>query len=360
MIFPFTAIVGQEEMKLGLILNVINPSIGGLLIMGEKGTAKSTAVRALAELLPEIETVKGCPFNCDPDGPLCTGCRETLEKEGRLERERKKMKVVELPLGVTEDRLIGTLDIEHAIKKGEKRFEPGILAGANRNFLYVDEVNLLEDHIVDLLLDSAAMGVNTVEREGVSFTHPARFILVGTMNPEEGDLRPQLLDRFGLCVQVGSIANKAERVEILRRKAAFDADPEKFTAEWQTGQDMLSKRIEAAKERLGHIRPSDTVLEQIVSITASLELDGHRADIVMMKAAMTLAAFRSAGEDEHKDMRLMSGPSYMASTITGDDIRDVAGPALSHRMKRLPFEAMGMDMRRLEAALSMGFSHDVQ
>ncbi|MFN3921879.1 MAG: ATP-binding protein, partial [Caldimicrobium sp.] len=210
MIFPFTAIVNQEEMKLGLILNVIDPTIGGLLIMGEKGTAKSTAVRALAELLPEIEVSKGCKFNCDPKGDLCPECKEKLEQRGFLEIEKRKMQVVELPLGVTEDRVVGTLDIESAIKKGEKRFEPGILAKANRNFLYIDEVNLLEDHIVDLLLDSAAMGINTVEREGISFSHPARFILVGSMNPEEGELRPQLLDRFGLSVNVSAVRNKEE------------------------------------------------------------------------------------------------------------------------------------------------------
>ena len=233
MIFPFTAIVGQDEMKTALVLNVIDPGIGGLLIMGEKGTAKSTAVRALAELLPEIEVVKDCPFNCEPGGLLCTSCRERAERGEPFETVRRKMKVVELPLGVTEDRLVGALDIEHALKKGEKRFEPGLLAAANRNFLYVDEVNLLEDHIVDLLLDSAAMGVNTVEREGISFTHPARFILVGTMNPEEGELRPQLLDRFGLCVRVLSVRDKASRVEILRRRAAFDLDPDRFMKNWR-------------------------------------------------------------------------------------------------------------------------------
>lgn len=336
MIFPFTAIVGQEEMKTGLILNVIDPSIGGLLIMGEKGTAKSTAVRALAELLPEIEVVKGCPFNCDPGGPLCSRCRDALDKDGRLEREMKKMKVVELPLGITEDRLIGTLDIEHALKRGEKRFEPGILADANRNFLYVDEVNLLEDHIVDLLLDSAAMGVNTVEREGVSFMHPARFILVGTMNPEEGDLRPQLLDRFGLCVQVTSVHDKVLRTEILRRKAAFDSNPEEFIAKWKDEQIGLSEGILKAKRRLDSIKPSDHMLERIVDITASLNLDGHRADIVMMKAAMALAAFRDR------------------MSIGDDEIRDVARLALSHRMKRLPFEEMGTGMERLEAVFAEG------
>ena len=334
MIFPFTAIVGQEEMKTGLILNVIDPSIGGLLIMGEKGTAKSTAVRALAELLPETEAVKGCPFNCDPDGLLCSECMETLDKEGHLHRERKKMRVIELPLGITEDRLVGTLDIEHAIKKGEKRFDPGILADANRNFLYVDEVNLLEDHIVDLLLDSAAMGVNTVEREGVSFTHPAKFILVGTMNPEEGDLRPQLLDRFGLCVRVISIPEKVSRMEILRRKAAFDSQPAVFGAQWDQEQKTLAERIITAKKGLNAINLPDEVLEKIVSITSPLNLDGHRADIVIMKSARALTAFRN------KNM------------IETSDIKDAAQLSLSHRMKRLPFEEIGRDSEKLLAALA--------
>ena len=334
MIFPFTAIVGQEEMKTGLILNVIDPSIGGLLIMGEKGTAKSTAVRALAELLPETEAVKGCPFNCEPEGVLCSVCTETLKHEDHLHKERKKMRVVELPLGISEDRLVGTMDIEHALKKGEKRFEPGILADANRNFLYVDEVNLLEDYIVDLLLDSAAMGVNTVEREGVSFMHPARFILVGTMNPEEGDLRPQLLDRFGLCVQVVTIADKTQRMDILRRKAAFDSEPVVFGAEWHPQQKDLAERIVAAKTGLNDIKITDEILERIVSITAPLGLDGHRADIVMMKASRALAAFR------RKD------------AIDIYDIREAARLCLSHRMKRLPFEEMGAENEKLRALLA--------
>ena len=334
MMFPFTAIVGQEEMKTGLILNVIDPAIGGLLIMGEKGTAKSTAVRALAELLPEMQVVKGCAFNCDPEGPLCDECEATLKREKHLHQESKKMRVVELPLGITEDRLIGALDIEHALKKGEKRFEPGILAAANRNFLYVDEVNLLEDHIVDLLLDSAAMGVNTVEREGVSFSHPAKFILVGTRNPEEGDLRPQLLDRFGLCVQVVSILDAAARIEILKRKAAFDADPVVFALAWEREQATLSEKIILAKDRLKGIDLSDAVLEKIVGITAPLHLDGHRADIVTMKAAKVLAAFRGK------------------EAIGVDDIRDAASLALSHRLKRLPFEEIGEGNRKLTAALA--------
>ncbi len=333
MMFPFTAIVGQEEMKTGLILNVIDPSIGGLLIMGEKGTAKSTAVRALAELLPNMDVVGGCPFNCDPDGTLCSGCADQMKEAGRLQSEKKKMRVVELPLGITEDRLVGTLDIERALQKGEKRFEPGILADANRNFLYVDEVNLLEDHIVDLLLDSAAMGINTVEREGVSFMHPASFILVGTMNPEEGELRPQLLDRFGLCVNVISISDKAARMEILRRKADFDSEPRLFSEAWIEEQRTLVGRIAMAKAQLGRIRISDEVLERIVGITAALNLDGHRADIVMMKAARALAAFRGRGAMEQPD------------------IADAAQLSLLHRMKRLPFEEVGGQGEKLSALL---------
>lgn len=331
MIFPFTALVGQVDMKTGLIVNVIDPSIGGLLIMGEKGTAKSTAVRALAVLLPELAAVKGCPFTCEPNGALCSRCAETLAAEGHLHPEQRRMRVIELPLGITEDRLVGTLDMEHALKRGEKRFEPGILADANRNFLYCDEVNLLEDHIVDLLLDSAAMGVNTVEREGVSFTHPARFILVGSMNPEEGDLRPQLLDRFGLCVPVTSIAEPALRVEILRRKATFDGDPAAFVAHWEREQEVLREQIGAAKERLAAIPISDDVLEKIVVVTTSLRLDGHRADIVMMKAARALAAYH--GRD----------------AIAAADIRAAATLALPHRMKRLPFEEIGRESEKLAA-----------
>ena len=334
MIFPFTAIVGQEEMKTALILNVIDPSIGGLLIMGEKGTAKSTAVRALAELLPEVPAVAGCRFQCDPSGALCTECRERALHNGDFKTERKRMRVVELPLGVTEDRLVGTLDIERAIQKGEKRFEPGLLAEANRNFLYVDEVNLLEDHIVDLLLDSAAMGVNTVEREGISFSHPARFILVGTMNPEEGDLRPQLLDRFGLCVQVVSVREPELRVEILRRKAAFDDDPATSSRAWVEEQEALAKRIVQAQTALRSIPPADEALTRIVRITAALDLDGHRADIVMLKTARAIAALRGK------------------PAIGPEEVRDSASMALRHRMKRLPFEEIGKDGDRLQALVA--------
>ena len=332
-IFPFTAIVDQEDMKLCLILNVIDPSIGGVLIMGEKGTAKSTTVRALADLLPEIDVVKGCRFNCAPEGPFCTECAE-LVKDNGIKREKKKMRVVELPLGITEDRLVGTLDIELAIKKGEKRFESGLLAEANRNFLYVDEVNLLEDHIVDLLLDSAAMGINYVEREGISFFHPARFILVGTMNPEEGDLRPQLLDRFGLCVYIQSIKDKELRMEILKRKTAFDNDPEGFMNKWKDEQKRLSEKIVGAKARLKDIEIPDEIFSSVTDITTSLSLDGHRADIVLVKAARAYAAFNGK------------------SAVTKEDIKRVAVFAIRHRLKRLPFEDIRREADKLEELIS--------
>lgn len=337
-VFPFTAIVGQDDLKLGLVLNVIDPSIGGLLVMGEKGTGKSTAVRALAALLPELQVAKGCPFNCDPAGELlCTLCREKLAKKGGLKTETRTMRVVELPLGVTEDRLVGTLDVEHAIKKGEKRFEPGILAEANRNFLYVDEVNLLEDHIVDLLLDSAAMGRNIVEREGVSYVHPARFILVGTMNPEEGELRPQLLDRFGLAVFVQSLRDKDRRVEILRRRSAFDLDQDTLLRQWQPEQERLTVQITQARERLRAVATPETVFDQVVDLTTSLTLDGHRPDIVLLKAARALAAFRSK------------------PAVTPEEIRDVLRLALNHRLKRLPFEDLSAARSKLARLLEEFF-----
>lgn len=326
--FPFAAIVGQEELKTALVLNVIDPGIGGLLVMGEKGTAKSTAVRSLAELLPELSVIEDCRFNCDPTGDLCSTCQEK-RTEQKLSEGKKRMRVVELPLGVTEDRLIGTLDIEHAIKQGEKRFEPGLLADANRNFLYVDEVNLLEDHIIDLLLDSAAMGVNTVEREGISFSHPARFILVGTMNPEEGDLRPQLLDRFGLCVLVAGLHDRKQRMEVLRRKAAFDNNQKTFVDLWKKQHQELAETIVSAQNLLPRVEISDNDLERIVSITAELHLDGHRADIVIMKTARALGAYRGK------------------TALGNPEIRDAALLALAHRQKRLPFEEPGNGRSKL-------------
>ncbi len=334
MIFPFTAIVDQEEMKLGLILNVIDPSIGGLLIMGEKGTAKSTAVRALADLLPEIEVVKGCRFNCSPEGPFCLECLERKERGEIFETEKKKMEVVELPLGVTEDRVVGTIDIEYAITYGKRHFEPGLLARANRNFLYIDEVNLLEDHIVDLLLDSAAMGINRIEREGISFFHPARFILVGSMNPEEGELRPQFLDRFGLCVEVRALTDKNLRKEVLKRKIEFDTNSEEFLEKWKPEQEKLSQRIVKAKEILPKVKVPDEFYEAVVSFTSELNLDGHRGDIVLLKTAKAYAAFNER------------------ETVNKDDLKKVAFLSLRHRLKRLPFEEPESEVRKLHELLS--------
>ncbi len=339
--YPFTAIVGQEEMKLALILNAINPKLGGVLIRGEKGTAKSTAVRALADLLPENQVVADCRFGCDPDDitTMCSSCRERLERGEVLPRAWQKMRVVDLPVSATEDRVVGTLDLEEAIKKGEKRFEPGVLAEANRGILYVDEVNLLDDHIVDVLLDSAAMGVNTVEREGVSFSHPANFILVGTMNPEEGELRPQLLDRFGLCVQIEGLHDPAQRVEVIRRRVAFEEDPAGFCAAWEEEQEKLRQQILEAKKILSRVKVPDEMLYLIARTAIEMGVDGHRADIIMLKAAKTMAALR--GREE----------------VTEDDIRATADLALRHRMRRKPFQEMELDRQKLEELLAQGAAY---
>ncbi|MDH7576532.1 MAG: ATP-binding protein [Bacillota bacterium] len=337
-VYPFPAIVGQDEMKLALILNAINPKLAGVLIRGEKGTAKSTAVRALAALLPENEVVADCIFGCNPDDltTMCGSCRERLLREEGFPRAWRKMRVVDLPVSATEDRVVGTLDLEEAIKKGEKRFEPGVLAEANRGILYVDEVNLLDDHIVDVLLDSAAMGVNTVEREGVSFTHPANFILVGTMNPEEGELRPQLLDRFGLCVQITGILDPALRVEVIRRRVAFEEDPAGFCATWEGEQERLRQKIFAAKKLLPQVQVPEKLLYLIAEIAIEMGVDGHRADLIMMKAAKTMAAFE--GREE----------------VTEEDIRSTADLALRHRMRRRPFQDLELDQKKLEGILTRG------
>ena len=330
--YCFTAIVGQRDMKTALVLNAINPRLGGVLIRGEKGTAKSTAGRALAELLPPREQVPGCRFNCDPrDTPrLCTDCAEKLERGEDLGSVTVPMQVIDLPVSATEDRVVGTLDMEQAIKTGEKRFETGILARANRNILYVDEVNLLEDHLVDVLLDSAAMGVNTVEREGVSYSHPARFILVGTMNPEEGDLRPQLIDRFGLSVTVTGEGSPEARMAVMENRLKFESKPSEFFADFEGEQEELRARILRARELLPDVAYSREILEKIVTICIKLKVDGHRADIGMLKTAITLAAFcgrRDVGEE---------------------DLREAAKLVLPHRMRRKPFEETGFDIREIE------------
>ncbi len=335
LLFPFVSIVGQEDMKKALLLNMVDPSIGGALIKGEKGTAKSTTVRSLAQILPYRTTVEGCPFNCDPSKPeaLCPYCAEKLEKGIELKPKCVQMRVVELPLSATEDRVAGTLDIEHVLKTGEKKFEPGVLAQANGNMLYVDEVNLLDDHIVDLLLDSAAMGVNYIEREGVSFSHPSRFILVGTMNPEEGELRPQLLDRFGLSVDVKGDKDTELRMEVVKRRVAFDMDPAKYTAQCKAETDAMREKVTEARKLLPSVEVGDPIVRAIVSITTSFGIDGHRADITMMKAAKANAAL-----DGRKE-------------VDKDDLRSVAALVLSHRMRRRPFEESSFDYEELDRCL---------
>ena len=335
-IFPFTAIVGQEKMKMALILNAISPQIGGVLIRGERGTAKSTAARALAALLPEIEVVADCSFNCDPEHleALCDDCRDRVERGEELPVARRRTRFVDLPVSATEDRVVGTLDIELAIKRGERHFEPGVLAAANHGLLYVDEVNLLDDHVVDLLLDSAAMGVNVVEREGISFSHPARFILVGTMNPEEGELRPQLLDRFSLCVEIKGIADPRARVEILERCVQFDQDPEGFREEWEPYEEQLSREIASARELLPEVGYEPRNLLVIAELMANLSVDGHRADIVILKTALAHAAF--AGRRR----------------INETDILAAAELALPHRLKRQPFQEAELKFQDLKEKLA--------
>src|SRR5678815_5318067 len=286
MTYPFTAIVGQEEMKLALILNLVDPLIGGVLIMGHRGTGKSTAVRGLAGLLPPLEVVAGCPYNCDPSNP----CSQCLTNKDRT-KQSVPVPVVELPLGATEDRVCGTIDIERALASGRKVFDPGLLARANRGFLYIDEVNLLEDHLVDLLLDVAATGRNRVEREGISIEHPASFVLIGSGNPEEGDLRPQLLDRFGLHAEVRTESYLDNRVDIIVRREAYDRNREAFVKSYEAGQEQLRKRITRARASLTKITVERPVLERIAQLCADLKVDGHRGELTIMRASRALAAF---------------------------------------------------------------------
>ncbi|RIK56804.1 MAG: magnesium chelatase [Chloroflexi bacterium] len=325
--------MGQERMKRALILNAINPQIGGVLIRGERGTAKSTAARALAALLPAIEVVQGCRFSCDPNRPdlYCDECRERLEQLGQLPHEYRVTPFVDLPVSATEDRVVGTLDIEKAIQRGERQFEPGILAAANRGVLYVDEVNLLDDHVVDLLLDSAAMGVNVVEREGISFQHPARFVLVGSMNPEEGDLRPQLLDRFAHAVDVVGLTNAADRVEILRRRIYFEQDPDGFIAAYTESEEDMAERIIAARDRYDLVKYTEKDMYTIAALTSSFKVDGHRADIVILRTARAQAAYEGRLQINDRDILL------------------AAELALPHRMKKQPFQDSVMNPDQLQA-----------
>ena len=331
-IFPFTAIVGQERMRRALILNAVDTRIGGVLIRGERGTAKSTAARALAALLPKVSVVDDCRFGCDPDKPAtwCTECKERFEGTTKIPAHVRKTSFVNLPVSATEDRVVGTLDIEQAIQKGERHFEPGVLASANRGLLYIDEVNLLDDHVVDVLLDSAAMGVNMVEREGISFTHPSRFILVGTMNPEEGELRPQLLDRFALSVDIVGIREARERVMIMERNLAFEQDADVFRKKWMPKEEELSHQIELGRELVGQVTHSSRDLLSIAALTASLNVDGHRADLVILKAARAQAAFEGR------------------TKINDHDIALAAELALPHRIKRTPFQQAEMTTEQLQ------------
>ncbi|SDN51719.1 protoporphyrin IX magnesium-chelatase [Geodermatophilus sp. DSM 45219] len=329
--YPFGAVVGMDDMRLALLLNAVSPAVGGVLVRGEKGTAKSTTVRALAAVLPPVDVVLGCRFACDPAAPD-PACPDGPHDPGAPGHTRPA-RLVELPVGASEDRVVGSLDLERALTEGVKAFEPGLLAAAHRGVLYVDEVNLLHDHLVDLLLDAAALGTAYVEREGVSVRHAARFLLVGTMNPEEGELRPQLLDRFGLTVEVAAPRDPAERAEVVRRRFAYDADPAGFAATWAAEEAGLARRIAEARARLPHVVLSDGALRQVTAVCAAFDVDGLRADLVTARAAIAHAAW--CGRDE----------------VTEDDVRVAARLALPHRRRRNPFDAPGLDDDTLEQAL---------
>jgi magnesium chelatase subunit D len=338
-VYPFTAIVGQEEMKLALLLNVVDPLIGGVLIMGHRGTGKSTAVRALADLLPPIWKVINCHFGCDPSDEenLCAECYRDLTAKGKLQRTRSNVPVVNLPLGATEDRVCGTIDIEQALKQGVKSFEPGLLARANRGFLYIDEVNLLDDHLVDLLLDVAMTGRNAVEREGISLDHPARFVLVGSGNPEEGELRPQLVDRFGLCAEVETLEDLDQRVQIVERREAFERDPKKFRLDADDAQVSLERKLTRARKNLGKVKISPKLVHEVAALCLQLRVDGHRGELTIVRAARALAAFDGRRE------------------VTRDDIRRITPLALRHRLRRDPLEPTGGGGSRIEQALDNVF-----
>jgi magnesium chelatase subunit I len=318
--FPFSAIVGQDEMKLAILVAAVDPGVGGVLVFGDRGTGKSTAVRALAALLPKMRATVGCRYACDPAAPpACDDC-ERLKPGAKTKSHLVPVPVVDLPLGATEDRVVGALDLERALTQGVKAFEPGLLARAHRGFLYIDEVNLLEDHLVDLLIDVAASGQNVVEREGLSVRHPARFVLVGSGNPEEGELRPQLLDRFGLAVDVRTPTDLATRVEVVRRRDAYERDPEAFGARWKKDEEKLRRRIVAARERVAEIEVPDAALERASQLCMALGTDGLRGELTLIRAARSLAAFDGAAR-------------------VGDaQLRQVARPALRHRLRRNPLD----------------------
>jgi magnesium chelatase subunit I len=331
--YPFSAIVGQDEMKRALLIAAVDQGIGGVMVFGDRGTGKSTAVRALASLLPPLTATAGCPYHCDPkaDAGRCPIHGET--GKGRAKTETIGMPVVDLPLGATEDRVVGALDLEHALTQGQKRFEPGLLARAHRGFLYIDEVNLLEDHLVDLLLDVAASGENVVEREGLSVRHPAKFVLIGSGNPEEGELRPQLLDRFGLSVDVKTPTELADRIEVVRRRDAFDRDPETFNAKWAEADAAIGAQITKACARLAKIKVPDSVLEAGSRLCMTIGSDGLRGELTIMRAARALAALNGA------------------ATVSVRHLREVAPMALRHRLRRNPLDEAGSTVR-IERAMT--------
>jgi magnesium chelatase subunit I len=327
--FPFSAIVGQDDMKLAILIAAIDPSVGGVLVVGDRGTGKSTAVRGLAALLPPMKAVVGCRYGCDPaaSSASCEECTARCASKLPPKTHLIPVPVVDLPLGATEDRVVGALDLEKALSQGVKAFEPGLLARAHRGFLYIDEVNLLEDHLVDLLIDVAASGENVVEREGLSVRHPARFVLVGSGNPEEGELRPQLLDRFGLSVEVKTPETLSERVEVVRRRDAYEQDPAGFTEQWKAEADKTRKRIVAARKRLANTAIPEAARERAAQLCMALGTDGLRGDLTLIKAARACAAL--AGDP----------------AVTDVHIRQVAGPALRHRLRRNPLDDAGSGVR---------------
>jgi magnesium chelatase subunit I len=325
--FPFSAIVGQDEMKLALLVAAVDPTVGGVLVFGDRGTGKSTAVRALAALLPKMRVVVGCAYGCDPAGAeLCDACR-ARRSAGPLRSRLVPVPVVDLPLGATEDRVVGALDLERALAHGEKAFEPGLLARAHRGFLYIDEVNLLEDHLVDLLIDVAASGENVVEREGLSVRHPARFVLVGSGNPEEGELRPQLLDRFGLSVEVVTPTDLATRIEVVRRRDAYERGVAEAMQRWEREDGRVRRRIAAGRARVPSVSVPDAALEQAARLCLKLGTDGLRGELTLMRAARALAA--------------LEGDAAVAT----DHLRRVAAPALRHRLRRNPLDEAGSTLR---------------
>lgn len=314
--YPFSAIVGQEGMKTALLLNAVDPGIGGVLIRGQKGTAKSTAARALAALLPDIEAVEGCPYHCPLDQPeqMCASCLKNRQKQVEQATVRMATPMVELPLGATEDRVVGSVHLEQTLRHGHRVFEEGLLAAANRGILYVDEVNLLEDHLVDLLLDAAASGVNRVEREGLQIVHPARFMLIGTMNPEEGELRPQFLDRFGLTVAVEGLESAAQRQELIRRRLDFERHPQSFYADWADQESFLRGQVDEARRQLQRVEVTDAALDLAVNLALELKVQGHRADMALLKAARALAALMGR------------------ENVSPAEVREVAWFVLPHRL----------------------------